>query len=275
MKKLNKKEAIGKLDLKGVTPKVVFDRFSGEGRSRTSGHLPNEMALAIHVNRQELVTILCTPTKLNCLVLGFLYAEGIISGIGDVAKMRVCEGESLADVMLSNPEYEVPTQRTLTPGCGGGATFKTQGKRVDSDLVATPKEVLSLMTQLQKQMVLYRLCGGVHASALSDTKNLLVVAEDIGRHNTLDKIQGECLLRGLSTRDRLLLSTGRISSEMLLKAAKMQAPVVVSRHSLTEAAVSLARDLGIALVGHASGSRLSVYSHPERLGCSTNNLNYL
>jgi FdhD protein len=227
------------------------------------------MALAIYVNRQELVTILCTPTKLNCLVLGFLYTEGIISGLGDVAKMRVCEEESLADVMLSNPEYELPTQRTLTSGCGGGTTFKTQGQSVDSDLVATPKEVLSLMKQLQKQTALYRLCGGVHGSALSDTKNLLVVAEDIGRHNTLDKIQGECLLRELSTRDRLLLSTGRISSEMLLKAAKMQAPVVVSRHSPTGSAVSLARDLGIALVGHAHGSRLSVYSHPERLGCST------
>lgn len=269
MKKLNRQEAIGKLDLKGVTPEVVFDRFSSKGWGRTSIHLPSEMALAIYVNRQELVTILCTPTKLNFLVLGFLYTERIISGIGDVASMRVCEEESLADVMLSNPEYELPTQRTLTSGCGGGTTFKTQGQRVESDFVATPKEVLSLMKQLQEQMVLYQLCGGVHASALSDTKNLLVVAEDIGRHNTLDKIQGECLLRGLRTRDRLLLSTGRISSEMLLKAAKMQAPFVVSRHSPTGAAVSLARDLGISLVGHAHGSRLSVYSHPERLGCPT------
>jgi FdhD protein len=269
MKKRNKQEAMSKSDLKGAAPEVVFDRFSDEGWGRTSSHLPGEMALAIHVNRQELISILCTPTKLNCLVLGFLYAEGIISDTGDVASMQVCEEESLADVTLSNPEYELPTQRTLTPGCGGGATFNTQGQRVDSDLVATPKEMLSLMTQLQKQMGLYRLCGGVHASALADTKNLLVVAEDIGRHNTLDKIQGECLLRGLSTRDRLLLSTGRISSEMLLKAAKMQAPVVVSRHSLTEAAVSLARDLSITLVGHARGNRLSVYSHPERLGYST------
>lgn len=269
MKKRNRQEAIGKSDLKGVAPDVVFDRFSGEGWGRTSGHLPSEMALAISVNRQELVTILCTPTKLNYLVLGFLYAEGIISAISDVASMRVCEEESLADVMLSDPEYELPKHRTLTPGCGGGVTFKTQGQRVDSDLVATPEEVLSLMKQLQEQMELYRLCGGVHASALADTKNLLVVAEDIGRHNTLDKIQGECLLRGLSTRDRLLLSTGRISSEMLLKAAKMQAPVVVSRHSLTGSAVSLARDLGISLVGQARGSRLSVYSHPERLSCPT------
>jgi FdhD protein len=263
-------EANGKLDLKGVAPDVICNRFSGEGWGRTSVHVPSEMALAIYVNRQELVTILCTPTKLNCLVLGFLYAEGIISGLSDVANMRVCEEESLADVMLSNPEYELPTQRTLTPGCGGGTSFKTQGQRVDSDLVVPPKEVLSLMKQLQTQIGMYRLCGGVHASALSDTKNLLIVAEDIGRHNTLDKIQGECLLRGLSTRDRLLLSTGRVSSETLLKAAKMEAPVVVSRHSPTGRAVSLARDLGITLVGHARGSRLSVYSHPERLGCSTN-----
>jgi FdhD protein len=264
-------KAIGKSDLKGVVPDIIIDRFSGEGWDRTSGNVPSEMELAIYVNRKELVTILCTPTKMNCLVLGFLYAEGIISGMDDVASMRVCEEESLVEVMLSNPEYELPTQRTLTSGCGGGATFKIQGQRVHSDIVTTPEEVHALMKQLQKQMELYRLCGGLHTSALSDTRNLLIVAEDIGRHNTVDKIQGECLLRDLSTRDRLLLSTGRVSSEILLKTAKMQAPVVVSRHSPTGSAVSLARDLGITLVGHARGNRLSVYSHPERLGCPINN----
>lgn len=255
-------------DREGAAPDVVCDRFSDEGWTRTSAHVPSEMELTIYVNRQELVTILCTPIKLNCLVLGFLYTEGIISGIGDVASMRVCEEEWLADVRLSNPEYKLPTLRTLTSGCGGGVAFKTQGRRVDSDLVVTPTEVLSLMKQLREQMELYRLCGGVHASALSDTKDILVVAEDIGRHNTLDKIQGECLLRGLPVRDRVLLTTGRVSSEMLLKAAEMQAPLVVSRTSPTERAISLAAGLGIALVGYARGGRLSVYSHPERLGRS-------
>jgi FdhD protein len=263
-------KAIGNRNVKGVTPDIILDRFSGEGWLRSSVHVPSEMALAIYVNRQELVTILCTPTKLNGLVLGFLWAEGIISGMNDVANMRVCEEESLAEVMLNDSAYELPKQRTLTSGCGGGAIFKTQRQSVDSDFVTTPKEILSLMKQLQSRMALYRLCGGVHTSALCDNKNLLVVAEDIGRHNTLDKIQGECLLRGLSTRDRLLLCTGRVSSEMMVKAAKMQSPVVVSRHSPTGSAVALARDLGIALVGHARGSRLSVYSHPERLGCSAN-----
>ncbi len=248
--------------------KIVFHRFSEQGWDTSTSPLPDEMTLAIYVNRQELVRILCTPSKLNCLVLGFLYAEGIIAGMDDVASMRVCEEESLAEVMLTDPQYELPKVRTLTSGCGGGATFKRQEKKVESDLALYPEEVLDLMRQLQEQMELYRLSGGVHASALSDTGKLLVVAEDLGRHNTLDKIQGECLLKGLPTRDRLLLSTGRISSEMLLKAARMEVPVVASRHSPTRSAVFLARDLGITLVGHARGSRLSVYSHPERMQAS-------
>jgi FdhD protein len=272
MKKLNMQETTSVLAMKGAEADIPCERFSDEGWVRTPVHVPREMELTIYVNSKELVTILCTPTKLDCLVLGFLYSQGIISGVGDLASMRVCEEESLADVRLSNPEYKLPTQRTLTSGCGGGVAFITKGQRVDSDLVVTPAEVLSLMKQFQKQTELYRLCGGVHASALADTKNLLVVAEDIGRHNTLDKIQGECLLRGLSVRDGLLLSTGRVSSEMLLKAAKMQAPVVVSRTSPTGRAISLAHDLGITLVGYARGSRLSVYAHPERLGRSSDSI---
>lgn len=263
-------EAISETTIKGAAPDILCDRFSDEGWCRTSVHVPSEMELTIYVNSKELVTILCTPTKLNCLVLGFLYGEGIISGTGDIASMRVCEEESLADVRLVNPEYRLPAMRKLTSGCGGGVAFRTRGQRVDSGLVVAPATVLSLMKQFQEHAELYRLCGGIHGSALYDSMNHLVaVHEDIGRHNTLDKIQGECLLRRLSTRDGLLLSTGRVSSEMLLKAANMQAPVVVSRTSPTERAISIACDLGIALIGYARGNRLSVYSHSERLGRPT------
>jgi FdhD protein len=129
-------------------------------------------------------------------------------------------------------------------------------------------EVLSLQKQLQEQMELYPVSGGIHTSALADTKRLLVMAKDIGRHNTIDKIQGECLLRNISSKDGILLTTGRVSSEMLLKAAKIQVPVVVSRHSPTSGAITLARDLSITLVGYARHTNLTVYSHPERLGRS-------
>ncbi|AGL03154.1 formate dehydrogenase accessory sulfurtransferase FdhD [Desulfoscipio gibsoniae] len=267
MERQDIQKKIGELDMQDVAAEVVCNYFSDEGWSRTSVYVPSEMELTIYINQKALVTILCTAAKLNYLVLGYLYAEGIISGVGDVASIRVSEEESLADVRLNNSGYELPALKRL--GCSGSSVFKTQGQKVESDLVVTPLEVLSLMKQFQEQMVLYPHSGGVHTSALSDTRNLLVVAEDIGRHNTLNKIQGECLLYGISTRDRLLLITGRISSEMLLKAAKMQVPVVVSRHAPTKNAILLARDMGIALVGKARGDRLAVFTHPERLGCST------
>ena len=250
---------------KGITPDISCDLFSEDGWQRTSVCVPGEMALTVYINSQELVTIMCTPAKLNPLVVGFLYSEGIIKSVEDIASMRVCEEESLADVKLKTSEFKLPAKRTLTSGCGGGTAFVSQAQKVSSDLVVAPAEIFSLMKQLGEQSELYRLCGGVHTSALADNKNLLVVAEDIGRHNTLDRIQGECLLRGLSTKDRLLLSTGRLSSEMLLKAARMETPVVVSRSSPTNRAISLADKLGITVVGYARASRLSVYAHPERI----------
>ncbi|HNS78924.1 MAG TPA: formate dehydrogenase accessory sulfurtransferase FdhD [Syntrophorhabdus sp.] len=263
-------EAIDLSAMKCVSAEVMANRFSEKGWEKTNVNVPMERDLTVYVNLRELVTILCTPDKLNFLVLGFLYSEGIISNMTDVLMMRVCDEESEVDVRLVNPDFELPTKRRLTSGCGGGAAFRTEGQRVDSAFEVTPMEVMSLMKRLQEEMELYRLSRGVHASALADKKNLLVMAEDIGRHNTLDKIQGECLFKGLSTGNCLLLSTGRISSEMLLKAARMQVPVIVSRHSPTGSAVSLARDLGISLVGRVRGNRLSVYSHPERLGCPDN-----
>ena len=257
-------EVTERSEMKSSAVEITCERFSSGGWKTTSVYVPSEIELTLYVNEKELVSILCTPNKLNYLVLGFLYGEGIISGVGDVVMMRVCEDDSLADVRLRNTEFELPTVKTLTSGCGAGAVFRTYGEKVDSDLLVAPAELHSLMKQLQEKMELYKISGGVHTSALADNLDLLVMAEDIGRHNTLDKIQGECLLRGLKTRDRLLLSTGRVSSEMLLKAAKMQVPVVVSRHSPTSRSVSMANDLGITLAGHARGGRLLAYTHPER-----------
>lgn len=254
----------------GIAPNVNCNFFSGGEWHRETATAPGEMPLTIFINEQETVTILCTPTMLTQLVLGFLYSEEIITNMREVASMRICQDEPIADVRLTKTEYALPPRRTLTSGCGSGVSFKTQKQRVDSDLVVTPKEVLSLMKQLYQRQDLFRQCGGIHCSALCDHKQILVVAEDIGRHNTLDKIMGECLIRGLPTQDRLLLTTGRISSEMLLKAARMQTPVVVSRSSPTELAISLGNDLGITVIGYARGSRLSVFSGEERLLFASN-----
>jgi FdhD protein len=251
-------------EMKAMAVEVVCNRFSGDEWTDAPTQVPLERELTVYVNLRELVSILCSPTNVNFLVLGFLRSEGIIKSMSDVLMMRVCDEESEADVRLTNPDFERPAKRRLTSGCGGGATFTMDAQAVESDFTVKPSQIQVLMKQLQAHVD--GLSGGMHASALADPENLLLLTEDIGRHNTLDKIQGGCLLKGITTRDRLLLTTGRISSEMLLKAARMQAPVLASRHSPTASAVALARDLGICLVGRVTANRVTVYAHPERLG---------
>ena len=249
----------------GAAPAVAHSHYSASAWGRETSCVPREIEFTIFLDHRELVTILCTPTRLTHLVLGFLFSEGVIDSMKDVAGMRVCEDDRLADVTLSKPGYEPPGRRTLASGCGGGVSFAIKGKRVNSGLVVTPGQVSSLMKQLNQHADLYRSCGGVHTAALADVEGLKVVAEDIGRHNTLDKIAGHCLMTGLSAKDGLLLTTGRLSSEMLSKATRMETPVVVSRSAPPDRSISLARELGITLIGYARGDRLSVYTHEERV----------
>jgi len=255
------KESTGENVIPGVTCRF----FSGETWREDTVNIPGELPLTIFVNGQEVATILCTPARLTQLVLGFLYLEGIITDQQEVASLRVCEDEPIADVRLLTSEYNAAPRRTITSGCGSGISSATGAPKVVSDLVVTAEETLSLMRQLYQRQELFQEMGGIHSSAMADRNDILVSAEDIGRHNTLDKIMGECLMRKLPTEDKILLTTGRISSEMVLKAARMQVPVVVSRGTPTERAVRLGRELGITVIGYARGNRLSVFSGEERL----------
>jgi FdhD protein len=254
--------------LHGIAPEIEGFQFSDGNWETRRLSLPQEMPFTLYLNSQELVTILCSPNKLNCLTLGYLAAEGIIRGIKDVAAMRVCEDDSLADVKLSRSDFVLPQKRVLTSGCGGGVSLNAAdvGPRLESDLKTSPERMLSLMREMLSNAALYNLSGGIHTSALADLNRIEVLGEDIGRHNTLDKILGECLLREISTRDKILITSGRISSEMLRKAARMGTPIVASLTSPTERAVLLARELEICLAGYARGSHLTVYSKPDRLG---------
>lgn len=250
---------------------VSYSQYANGEWQRISGELPNEMLLSLFVNGQELVSILCTPEKLNCLVIGYLRSEGFIDSLDEIATMRTCLEESLADVQLTHQLAALPTRRILTSGCGGGVSFDL-GENVqplNSSWCVSPSQILSSLKLLQRESQSQKINGcirrGVHVSALSDGDNIIVQAEDIGRHNTLDKILGECMLRRIPTEDLLLLTTGRISSEMLGKAAKMGVPIVASINSATRRAVTLGADLGITVVGYARGSQLSVFSGEGRL----------
>jgi FdhD protein len=254
-----------------VAPDIPCQKYVDGKWQQISSSVPKEMAFTIYINNQELVTILCTPFKLNCLVLGYMLAEGIIADMKDIASMRVCEDDALADVKLNRSDFVLPQKRILTSGCGGGVSFNTNtgASKINADISMSSKQILQLMKSMLDGAKLYNLTGGIHTSALCDDKGVMVVGEDIGRHNTLDKIMGECFLRKISTKDKILLTSGRVSSEMIRKASKMEVPVIASLTSPTELAVTLARDLDITLAGYVRGTHLTVYAGPDRLGART------
>jgi len=247
---------------------VDYVRYEGDSLEPTSRPVAREAPVTVYVNGKEWVTFLCTPLDLDQLVVGFLHSEGLISSPADIGLLRVCEeAEGEVHVQLLKP-VELPTRRMLTSGCGGGITFvDLAGERapITSNQSIAPAQVMNLMVQLHQSAQIHNQAGGVHTSALSDGEKLLMVVEDVGRHNTLDKILGRCLLTGQETADRILLTTGRVSMEMLNKTMHMRVPIVISRTSPTDLAVGLARAWEITLVGYVRGTSFNVYSGGWRI----------
>jgi FdhD protein len=247
---------------------VVYRRYEhGTWTDQASAVVPEQL-VRLHVNGAELASLMCTPVELEALALGFLRSSGIIRSLGDVRLARACPSGTCVEVWLHSAAALPARPGTITSGCGGGYTFADLSGRAEplrSDLRVTVAEIGRLMRLMQDAAPWYREMGGIHTAALARAGSLLSVVEDVGRHNTIDKLWGRCLLGGLATADSILLSTGRISSEMLHKAAGMGIPVVASRTSPTSLAVELAVAWNITLIGYVRGDTLNVYAGAERV----------
>ena len=270
-----------------------YYRVTKSSAEMVQGAVIGESRWVLYVNGTEVVTFIATPRNLHHLALGFLVSENLIAGLDEIASlcvneaanraywyipalgvnesraMAVCEGDvGSIKVRLTRDDFRMPPHRILTSGCGGGVTFSDLSVRqtpLDSNRTVRVAQLFAMMDELYAQGQLYRATRGVHSSALTDGGTILALAEDVGRHNTLDKILGDCLLRGIETRDCILLSSGRISSEMMTKAAKMQAPIIASRTSPTSLALELARAWNIALIGYLRADEMRVYCGIERV----------
>jgi FdhD protein len=226
-----------------------------------------ETTVALTVNGKTWLSFSCTPTNLDALAVGFLFNEGFIQSCDEIAVVEVCKRGTSVDVWLTKSVAR-PENWQRTSGCTGGLTTASETIRtgpITDDQKISPKVLLDCMEQLLQTQELYRETGGVHSSALSDGQQIRVWAEDIGRHNTIDKLAGRVLLDGLQIQPVILITTGRISSEMLQKAARLGAAAVVSRTSPTSQSITMAKQLGITLIGYARRDRFLIYSHPGRL----------
>jgi len=240
----------------------TYLRVKNGRASEVAADVVREQPLTLWVNGEKFLTLLCTPLKLEDLIVGYLWMEKVIAGLDDVLSVEVSAVDGRADVILRRP-VTLPVERILTSGCGGGITFRIDHRlfpRLASAVRVRPEQLGRGMKALFTAAVEYQRSRGIHGAGLWDGERLLVVAEDVGRHNAVDKIKGEALRRGIATEDLVLLSTGRISSEMLLKAARMGVPVVASRTSPTEMAVALAEQLGITVCGYVRSDGLNVYA---------------
>jgi FdhD protein len=231
-----------------------------------------ESPVTITVNGVIWLTFMCTPHDLEALAVGFLFNDGIIDSIEEIASVRVCSEGDNVDVWLKH-HVEKPTSWYKTSGCAGGMTsvndvrnvensFK---KRITNGAQFSTSQVLLWIEWLLDLKGLYREAGGVHTSALIDGKRVLFFTEDIGRHNTLDKIAGRCLLEHVDPQNKIIITTGRVSSEMLHKSARIGASILVSRTSPTSLSIKLAEKFGITLIGYARRDRFQVYTHPQRI----------
>jgi FdhD protein len=240
----------------------TYLRVKGASVEEVVGEVVREQPLSVFVNGEKFLTLLCSPMMLEALVVGYLWMEKVIGDVAEITGLTVSPVDGRAEVTLRHP-VTLPTERILTSGCGGGITFRIDHRlfpRLHSTLRVRPAQLSARMKELFEAAVHYRRSRGIHGAALADGERLLLVAEDVGRHNAVDKIKGEALRRGIPTEDRVLLSTGRISSEMLLKAARMGVPVVASRTSPTEMAVALAEQLGVTVCGYVRPDGLNVYA---------------
>jgi FdhD protein len=228
-----------------------------------------EAPVSLTVNGEVWVTFMCTPVNLEALAVGFLYNEGIIQKMSEVVDVKVCEHGDNIDVWLTR-DAKQPTSWRRTSGCTGGVTAvdllaKPNIFLSGNNLKVQPETIGHLVEMLFEAQLLYRETGGVHTSALSDGGKILLSAEDIGRHNTLDKIAGLCLMNDVWPETRILITTGRISSEMLQKAAQLNVPILISRTSPSSLSIEMAERYGITLIGYARKHRFNVYSNMQRI----------
>ena len=259
--------------MSGETSRLEILRIKGGKSERFRDVLIKESPVTILLDDIELANLMCSPKDLDCLAVGFLFAEGLIRSKKEIKKIVADEKDGAVWVELKkakkSPENLIG-RRLVTTGCGKGWTFVDTAKgarqlRTKSRFKVRLDSIPPLMEEFLRKSRLYRLTGGAHSAAICNTRGILVFNEDIGRHSAVDKVVGECILKGIKTNDRIMVTSGRISSEILVKAARSRAPIIISKSAPTDLAVRLATDFGITLVGFARGSRMNIYSNAWRI----------
>jgi FdhD protein len=266
----------------GETVKIEKIRTGGKRQERDDV-IPGEILLHLYLNQQKICIISCSPEDLTELAAGYVVSHGYVDDYNNIEIMEICSpetGDPGADDkkdIIENIPVKIRTGKEtsvrmapgyISSGCGsldekGAARIPDP---IGSDIKIDSGVILGLNKKNLEVQEHKKALGGLHSAALFDLKGeLLMVREDIGRHNCLDKIIGHMLINGMDVSDKILFTSGRISLDLVLKAVRINIPAVVTNSSVTYSAVKLAGKLGLIVIGYARGNRFNIYSYPDRI----------
>jgi FdhD protein len=247
--------------------KKIIHKISGKDTTKTEDLIAVEKRLKISINNNYILSVYCTPAMIRELVVGMLANEGIIKGGWCAERMNIEYNEDISADIQSETNPEIEGEKALTSGCMGGMTFikKMITEKLEDDFSISPDDLLSIFGDFQNRSQLYRLTGCIHSAALSDGKKIIAFAEDIGRHNAVDKVIGYCLLEGIKFNAKIMLASGRLSSEITSKCSRWGIPIIASRTAPTNLALEIAEARGMTLAGFVRGNRFNIYTHHHRI----------
>jgi FdhD protein len=239
-------------------------RLGPKGPRETTDPVAEEVPVTVTVNGRQVATAMTSPAGLEEFALGFLFTEGIIRGKGEIDSIQV--EKTGVKVITKDLLRVVGPKRIILSGCGGSSSFLDPSKlpKVDSPLTVPAEEISRAMKDLL-QSDIHRLTGGVHAVGLCRGGELAAKAFDIGRHNALDRLCGQALIGGIDLGQAFVVSSGRISSEMVRKCLVAGIPLIASRGATTTLAVSLAESNGLTVIGFVRGGGMNIYTNPQRV----------
>jgi len=249
--------------------KVNLIRVRGNKKEKVSDLVVRETAFTILLNKKKLVTLNCSPEKYKFLGLGFLYTSGILQKKEDIISLDITEKQVLMDIKIKGISLlsgDITNSNLWIGSYQQSEEQKETSLSIDTPLKINSTLVYSLISEMQERAGLFKLTGGVHSCALADKHgSIILFSEDISRYNTIDKIFGETFVKGITTEDKIMLTSCRITSGILKKIIFGKLSIVISRAAPTDLAIKLAKRVGITLVGFARGEGMNIYTHPERI----------
>lgn len=229
-----------------------------------------EAPVELILNGRKLVTFMCTPINLNELALGYLYSRGLIKKAEEVFSLAACEDMKKIYVITSNKyaEEEYSLSQVLESSCGSGVVFSKKfldQRENDSNYCISIEELKEISTKMLKKAIMYKKMGGLHCACVANSHSILALREDIGRHNAVDKVIGKGLLKGVDFQRSVILTTGRISVDMVLKTVAANIPIIVSRSIPSTLGLEIAQEKGITIIGRIFSNQPIVYTHEHRI----------